>query len=38
MMVTLQRFLRKKIITPLEAIAAASEQFQENDYTPSLIA
>ncbi|MBT3257981.1 MAG: hypothetical protein HN366_16220 [Deltaproteobacteria bacterium] len=31
MMVTLQRFLRKKIITPLEAIAKANEQFQKND-------
>ena len=31
MMVTLQRFLRKKIIAPLEAIAAANEQFREND-------
>ncbi len=30
MMVTLQRFLRKKIIAPLEAIAAANEQFQKN--------
>jgi len=32
MMVTLQRFLAKKIIAPLEAIAAANERFQESDY------
>jgi adenylate cyclase len=32
MMVTLQRFLTKKIIAPLEAIAAANERFQKSDY------
>lgn len=32
MMLTLQRFLAKKIIAPLEAIAAANERFQESDY------
>jgi adenylate cyclase len=32
MMVTLQRFLAKKIIAPLEAIAAANERFQESDF------
>jgi len=30
MMVTLQSFLRKKIIVPLESIAAANERFREN--------
>jgi adenylate cyclase len=30
-MVTLQRFLKKKIIIPLEAIAAANEGFQKNE-------
>jgi adenylate cyclase len=32
MMVTLQSFLRKKIIAPLESIAAANKSFQESDY------
>lgn len=31
MMVTLQSFLTKKIIAPLEAIAAANERFQESE-------
>jgi adenylate cyclase len=31
MMFTLQRFLTKRIIAPLEAIASANERFQEND-------
>jgi adenylate cyclase len=30
MMVTLQSFLRKKIIVPLESISAANERFREN--------
>jgi adenylate cyclase len=30
MMVTLQRFLKRKIIVPLEAIAAANERFQKD--------
>jgi class 3 adenylate cyclase len=32
MMLTLQRFLTKKIIVPLEAIATANERFKESDY------
>jgi adenylate cyclase len=31
MMLTLQRFLAKKIIAPLEAIAVANERFQKSD-------
>jgi len=37
MMVTLQRFLRKEIITPLETIASANERFRKNDYTAKTI-
>lgn len=31
MMLTLQRFLKKKIIAPLEAIEEANERFQKSD-------
>ncbi len=33
MMVTLQSFLRKKIVAPLESIAAANERFRESHYS-----